>query len=318
MLELPRNYDAILISTAGIAELSLLFNRVETPVLLYVHTPLRAACYEDILWNMRYRFRNPMVKAVYRTFVSAYNFLERRAWKRISRAVFNSELSRRRALRKGLFEEEKTAVIYPGVDTEKIYSSQPESFFLYVARIGMAKRQDILIDAFSSIAKKESDVKLVLVGSLENVNYYKKLLLLIKRRGLKDRVKILTNVPYSTLLDVLSRCMCFVNVPFLEDFGIAPIEAMAAGKFVISVFPSGNYEVLKHAPGVMWIREKFYREKMVEEVKKALEAFLKNREELIERGRENRKYVRKLGLTWDSFTSKLDKEIESVVEEKAY
>jgi len=309
LLKFPEDFDVLVISTSGISILSLLGKKINIPKLAYVHTPLRAAYPLDIIWNINYRFRQ-LKKYFYKSAYTIYNFLEKNAWSKLDFAVFNSYLSRKRALDKKLIDLDKTAIIYPGANLESLYYKEPENYFLYVARFNIIKRQHILIKAFAKFSKKY-DYKLILVGGLENKRYFIRLLKLIKKYNLENRVKLLYNLPYQKIIELYSKALAFVHIPFMEDFGIAPLEAAAAGKYIINVYPSGNYEILKDFPGIYWIKERFYDEKMVEEVYKALEYFIKNKDELIEKGKENRKKIKELDLSWDRFAKEMDKIIET-------
>ena len=312
-LTIEDNFDLVLISTSGIAELILLKNNFNCPTVAYVHTPLRATYSWDIKWNLKYRYkRSDYVKFCYKLGLHAYNKLEKKVWKKIDFAIFNSYLSRKRALDKWLIKEEKTKVIYPGADLENLHYNDPENYFLYVARFGIAKRQDILIKAFAKFSKKHKEYKLILAGGLENRKYFTHLLRLIKKYGLQNKIRLYYNLPYQKIIELYSKSLAFIHVPFMEDFGIAPLEAAAAGKYIINVYPSGNYEILKDFPGVYWIKERFHDEKMIEEVYKSLEFFVKNQDELIELGKENRKLIKKLDLSWDRFAREMDKTLNEI------
>ena len=203
-------------------------------------------------------------------------------------------------------------MIYPGADLENLYYDEPLDYFLYIARFGIAKRQDILIKAFSKFVKKYKGYRLVLAGGLEDKKYFTYLQRLIKDYKLQNEVKIFCNLPYQKILELYARSLAFIHIPFMEDFGIAPLEAAAAGKYIINVYPSGNYEILKDFPGVYWIKERFHDEKMIEEVYKSLEFFVKNQDELIELGKENRKLIKKLDLSWDRFAKEMDSTLEEI------
>jgi glycosyltransferase involved in cell wall biosynthesis len=100
----------------------------------------------------------------------------------------------------------------------------------------------------------------------------------------------------------------------MEDYGIVPFEAMSAGKYLINVYPAGSYELLKEAPGIYWIKERFYEEPMVDEIYNSLEYFVKNKDELIEKGKENRNYIKNIDISWDSFAKKLDNKLKDILE----
>jgi glycosyltransferase involved in cell wall biosynthesis len=307
------DFDLLLISTAGIAELLLFNQNFNMPKVLYSHSILRAAYKYDIYWNLKYRIPNIEVLP-YKVALNVYNFLEKRIWKKIDFAIFNSELSRKRALDKNLIDINKTDVIYPGVDIQNIYNDNPENYFLYVARFALPKRQYILVKAFAKFVKKYPEYKLYLVGGIENNKYYLKLLKLIKEYNLHNNVKIFINVSDEKLKELYAKSLACMYIPYMEDYGIVPFEAMSAGKYLINVYPAGSYELLKDAPGIYWIKEKFYEEPMVNEIYKSLEHFIKNKDELIEKGKENRSYIKNIDISWDSFAKKLDNKLENILE----
>jgi len=306
------NFDLLLISTGGIAELILSYQDVNIPKVAYTHTILRATYKYDIYWNIKYRFRKYYFLP-YKVALNVYNYLERKAWKKIDFAIFNSELSRKRALDKNLIDKEKTDVIYPGADLSNFYNDNPENYFLYVARIGLSKRQDILIRAFARFIKKYPEYKLYLVGNIENKKYYLKILKLIKEYNLQNNIKLYSNLSDEKLRELYAKSLACIYIPYMEDFGIVPLESMVAGKYLINIYPSGSYELLKNVPGIYWIRERFYEEFIINEIYKALEYFVKNKDQLIEEGKENRNYMKNINISWNFFTKKLDNKLENIL-----
>jgi len=307
------DFDLLLISTAGIAELLLFNQNFNMPKVLYSHSILRAAYKYDIYWNLKYRI--PSIEVLpYKVALNVYNFLEKRMWKKVNFAIFNSELSRKRALDKNLIDINKTDVIYPGVDIQNIYNDNPEDYFLYVARFALPKRQHILIKAFAKFVKKYPEYKLYLVGGIENNKYYLKILRLIKEYNLQNNVKIFINISDERLRELYAKSLACVYIPYMEDYGIVPFEAMSAGKYLINVYPAGSYELLKNAPGIYWIKERFYEEPMIDEIYNSLEHFIKDKDELIEKGKENKNYIKNIDISWDSFAKKLDNKLKDILE----
>jgi len=307
------NFDLLLISTAGITELILAGQDFNIPKVLYSHSILRAAYKYDIYWNLKYRIPNIEILP-YKIALNIYNYLERRAWKNVDFAIFNSELSRKRTLDKNLIDINKTDIIYPGVDIRDLYNGNPENYFLYVARFSLPKRQHILVKAFAKFVKKYPEYKLYLVGSIENNKYYLKILRLIKEYNLQNNVKIFINVSDEKLRELYAKSLACMYIPYMEDYGIVPFEAISAGKYLINVYPAGSYELLKNAPGIYWIKERFYEEFIINEIYNALEYFIKNKDELIEKGKENRDYIKNIDISWDSFAKKIDNKLKDILE----
>jgi len=283
-VELPK-YDFLLMSEIGISSLAMLKLKIDAPKIAYVHTPARAAFPLDMVYNPKYAERKGINKFIYKVAAFTFNKFEKKAWKKIDLAIFNSRLSLWRAKAKGLISEDKALVIYPGANLDKIKNGEAKDYLLYVARFSPAKRQHILIKAFAKVVKKFRNVKLVLAGSVADKRYLEKIEREIINLGLQKRVIIKTNVPSKEILDLYANALAFVHIPFMEDFGIAPLEAAAAGKYIINVYPSGNYEILKDFPGIYWIKEPFNENKLIEEVSKAMSYFLENKDSLIELGK---------------------------------
>ncbi len=68
-------------------------------------------------------------------------------------------------------------------------------------------------------------------------------------------VRFLGHVDRSTLIDLFTRCHAYL-VPGVEDFGIAPVEAMAAGKPVKAFRAGGATETVPESrTGVLFERQ---------------------------------------------------------------
>jgi len=287
-------YDYFFISTSGVAEMITFRNYKPGRTYAYVHTILRAS-YKDIIeWNLRYRYKNPLIKAVYLSATKIYRLFEKLAWKRIDVAIFNSELSLERAKKHKLLDDKDTFIVYPPVDVERFKKLKIKNgnYFLYVSRFNLPKRQDVLLDAWFKFSKKYPNYKLLFVGNVDNEKYFKKLKK--KAEGINN-VRIETDVSDDELLKYYSNCLGVVFVPFIEDFGITPFEVLAAGKPLIATDNGGFVKLIEGLPQFFKINEKYAHEPMAEEIAKTLEKFVKTKKKakkIIIKDVDSKKFVK--------------------------
>jgi len=62
-------------------------------------------------------------------------------------------------------------------------------------------------------------------------------------------IEVLGWVNDETLCDLMGRCISTIYIPRHEDFGISPVESMAAGKPVIGVQEGALFETVGEGPG---------------------------------------------------------------------
>ncbi len=130
------------------------------------------------------------------------------------------------------------SIIYPPVSVDGFLSVNSNNTkrmpFLLVGRLVRYKRIDIVIQAFNSLGWP-----LVIVGDGAERNA-------LERMANKN-IRFVGFVPESTLKEYYENCRAFVFAGG-EDFGIAAVEALAAGKPVIAYRNSGLAEVIQ--PGI--------------------------------------------------------------------
>ena len=125
-------------------------------------------------------------------------------------------------------------VIPPPIDTERFTWIESGNFFLSLARLEDYKRVDLIIKAFRRMPTQN-----LIVGSGGS-----------KEAELKQLAEGCSNIRFtswqsdSQLAELLGSCRAAIYIPQEEDFGMSPLEAMAAGKPVIGVSEGGLLETI--------------------------------------------------------------------------
>ncbi len=110
---------------------------------------------------------------------------------------------------------------------------------VFIGRLDVfMKGLDILIEAFAQVAPNYPDVKLILAGRGDPESE-KTLLTLARTLGLEGKVSLRTNISEAEKRELLSRCLLFASPSRYEGWGIAALEANAAGKPVVVSEASG-------------------------------------------------------------------------------
>jgi len=269
-------YDKFLISTSGVGEFITFKNYKKGKTYAYIHTPLREASDEIVEWNLKNRHNNFLKKQIYLTAVKIYKIFEKKAWKKLDVVIFNSELSFERAQKHNLLKNKKTAIIYPPIDVGKLNKLKIKkgNYLLYLSRINNPKRQDLLLKAWAEFIKKHPKEKLILAGNIENKKFFEKVQKLAKET---KNVEIKINPNEKEVLELYKNCKAVVFVPYNEDFGMIPFEALALGKHLIAVNKGGFAKLIEKIPHYHQIKEKENEREMIKEINNAFEKFLKSK-----------------------------------------
>ncbi|MEO8607415.1 MAG: glycosyltransferase [Chloroflexota bacterium] len=149
----------------------------------------------------------------------------------------------------------ESVVIYPPVDTTRFQPSNiVEDYFLIVSRLIPYKRIDLAVQAATRLG-----LPLKIGGKGRDLERLKAMA--------GPTVEFLGYVPDEQLPDLMARCKAFL-FPGLEDFGITPVQAQAAGRPVIAFGGGGALDTV--IPGKTG--ELFY-EMTVESLAKAMQDF---------------------------------------------
>jgi len=198
--------------------------------ILYCHTPPRILydAREETLAQLSFPGR-----ALFRLLLFWYRSLYEKALREMDVLIANSQNVRRRLQKYVALDAE---VIYPPVKVEKFKWISQEPFFLSTARLAPLKRVDIVIEAFKRMPHKH----LVVVSGGPEEGRLKAL------AAGAPNIQFLGWVSDRELCDLLGKCLATVYIPKDEDFGLSPIESMAAGKPVIGVAEGGLLETVIH------------------------------------------------------------------------
>jgi glycosyltransferase involved in cell wall biosynthesis len=101
--------------------------------------------------------------------------------------------------------------------------------FVTVGRLSWEKGHDILVEAFAKVLSGGLDAHLTIVG---DGAAHTELVALVQRLGVGDRVRLTGKIPNPAW--ELEQADCFVSASRWEGFGVAIVEALSAGLYVIA------------------------------------------------------------------------------------
>lgn len=121
----------------------------------------------------------------------------------------------------------------------------PQRFILYVSTIEPRKNHGMLLEAYAALRKKDSDVRLVLVGELGWL--WQDFLGDVERSGFGREVSLIGYVPDADLPALISAATVFACPSLYEGFGLPALEAMACGTAVVCSDAASLPEVVGQA-----------------------------------------------------------------------
>ncbi len=149
---------------------------------------------------------------------------------RVGRFVAISEFVRQRIRR---YYDRDAEVVYPPVECDAFAPDPrgPADYFLAASAFAGYKRLDVAIEA-----ARRADVRLVVVGQGPDAER-------LRRGAAGSRVEFLPWQSDAALGQLMARCRALL-FPGEEDFGITPVECMAAGRPVIAYGAGGALETI--------------------------------------------------------------------------
>lgn len=141
------------------------------------------------------------------------------------------------------YYKQDSTVIHPFVDLadfQEVQNNPPakEDYFLMVTAFAPNKRVDLAIEAFNKLS-----LPLKIVGSGQQEAWLRSLA--------GPSVEFLGHLSREEIISLMARARAFI-FPGVEDFGITPLEAMAAGTPVIAFQAGGVVESLTEKVAVFF------------------------------------------------------------------
>ena len=250
-----RDYDVVLSEQDRYVMSPFLLKYIRKPAIYYCPQPQRIQ--EAILQKISYRNENvdlptKVKRRLFRSFSDRMLRIDKQNAFFAKYILTNSYFSRESILRSyGL----NAFVCYLGIDTDIFVplNIPKGDYVLTVGACQPAKGYDFIVESLSYISEKVRP-KLIIVSNMVDTAWKNYLQQLALHNGVELDVRSL--VRDDELVALYNKARLFVYAPYLEPFGLAPLEAMACGTPVIAVKEGGVREsVLHNETGILTERD---------------------------------------------------------------
>ena len=266
-----REYDLV-ISSSGAWSKGII-TRLNTIHIAYIHSPMR------FVWDYNEKYlkeeRKEKFGFLIRPIFNYFRLWDKLAADRPDYLIANSKYTQAR-IRK--YYRRESEVIYPPVDINRSSTSVktevellwlPRKYFLIISRLSAYKKIDKAIEAFNKL-----ELPLIIVGEGKERKRLEKIA--------GKTVKFLGYQPEEKLPQIYAGARAFI-FPGLDDFGIAPAEAMNYGVPVIALKKGGALEIVEENK-----TGEFFEATAPEVIADAVRRFMENE------GKYEREYIRQV------------------------
>jgi glycosyltransferase involved in cell wall biosynthesis len=217
--------------------------------ICYVHSPMR------YIWDQRLEYRKKVpwiARGCFDYFTAKLRYADTLSTMRVDDFVANSTFVAARIQR---YYKRSAQVIHPPVDVDDFGSPlSPEDYYLFAGQLVSYKKVEVAVEACLRLKRR-----LVVVGDGPMAAYVS---------GLSDRgVDYRGRVGRAELVELMRKCRALL-FPGVEDFGIVPVEVLAAGRPVVAFGEGGVMDSI--ADGQTGI---LYKDPDVEGLVRGIQAF---------------------------------------------
>jgi glycosyltransferase involved in cell wall biosynthesis len=196
----------------------------------YVYTPMRYA------WDLQPQYlRETGLNKNFRGLLVRYLLHKLRMWDSFSAQTVDHFLTSSQYIARRIqkFYRRQATIIAPPVDLKAFTPvKQKENYYVTASRLVPYKRIDLVVEAFKHLPNE----KLIVIGEGPE---FKKIQALAS-----PNVSLLGYQSQTELIHYLQRAQAFIFASE-EDFGIAPLEALACGTPVIALGKGGALETIR-------------------------------------------------------------------------
>jgi len=245
-------YDVV-VSSSGAYSHGVVTN-LETKHICYYHSPMRYA------WDYTHKYLKEQNLGAIGELIASRLLHKVRQWDflasdRVDIPVANSKTVRNR-IRK--YYRHDAQIIHPPVDVDHFeVTPHHEGYFLIVSTLTPYKKIDLAIEVFNTLGKR-----LVIIGDGPDRARL--------QRMSADNIDFLGFKSDAVVKEYMQNCRAFI-FPGEEDFGIAPVEAMACGKPILAYRKGGLLETMKEG-----VTGQLFEEQTSESMEAALTQLLIN------------------------------------------
>lgn len=228
-----REFDTVLSVTSSFAHG--VVTTPETRHFCYCLTPAR------FLWNYPAYIEREGIGKLARLLLPFY-LTRLRMWDRVAADRVDNFVAISRTVQQRIAKvyHRESSILYPPVQVGDLTIPQtPEDYYLIVSRLIPYKRIDLAVQAFNQLG-----LPLRIVGEGRDKN---------KLQAMAgSNIQFLGYCSDEQRQQLMARCKAFI-FPGEEDFGLAPLEAMAMGRPVVAYAAGGALDtVVDHKTGVFF------------------------------------------------------------------